>query len=212
MAKYYEEVTLNPGESQKVCFEVIPTEAGVYIVSVDGLSGSFTAKEQEQWPVLDFGNIIIRSIDDTPFSLAEIGSNGIGHAQLSSPLVVDGLRGHRIGFSYVGPAISHEMYDNLVFFLQYEILNPSSPPCAPGFEPGYRQWYQAPYNPATGLWSVPFEGNPNVKGVWAGGYWCPGDYNIYVRCGMGLGTWTYELLWEFRVEYVSCTSEGNVGV
>lgn len=212
MTKYYEEVTLNPGESKGVSFEVIPTEVGNYSVSIDGLGGSFVAKEAEESPVLDFGDIIIRSIDGVPFSLAEIGAGNIGHAQLSSPLVVDGLRGHEISFSYVGAAIHHEMYNNLVFFLQYEILNPASPPCAPGFAPGYRQWYQAPYNPMTGLWSVPFEGNIDVKGVWAAGYWCQSDYNIYVRCGPSLGTHTYYLIWEFRVEYVTCTSDGNIGV
>ena len=35
-------VTLNPGESKAVSFEVTPTELGVHSVSVDGLTGSFT--------------------------------------------------------------------------------------------------------------------------------------------------------------------------
>jgi len=38
-------VTLEPHESKIASFEVIPTEAGVYGVSVNGLSGSFTARE-----------------------------------------------------------------------------------------------------------------------------------------------------------------------
>ena len=36
-------VTLNPGESKIVSFEVVPTVAKTYNVSVDGLSGSFRA-------------------------------------------------------------------------------------------------------------------------------------------------------------------------
>lgn len=36
-------VTLQPGESKAVSFEVVPHEARAYQVSVDGLSGSFTA-------------------------------------------------------------------------------------------------------------------------------------------------------------------------
>lgn len=36
-------VTLNPGESRIVPFEVTPTETGTYYVSVDGLTGSFKA-------------------------------------------------------------------------------------------------------------------------------------------------------------------------
>lgn len=36
-------VTLNPGESKLVAFTVTPAVAKTYSVSVDGLSGSFTA-------------------------------------------------------------------------------------------------------------------------------------------------------------------------
>jgi len=36
-------ITLNPGESQSVDFQIIPQEAGIYNVDVDGLSGSFIA-------------------------------------------------------------------------------------------------------------------------------------------------------------------------
>lgn len=36
-------VTLNPGHSQQVSFQVVPTEAGPYQVSVNGLTGGFTA-------------------------------------------------------------------------------------------------------------------------------------------------------------------------
>ncbi|GAI51248.1 unnamed protein product, partial [marine sediment metagenome] len=36
-------VDLNPGQSQQVSFEVVPTEAKVYQVVVDGLTGSFSA-------------------------------------------------------------------------------------------------------------------------------------------------------------------------
>lgn len=36
-------VTLNPGQSQQVPFQVTPQSAGQYSVDVDGLSGSFTA-------------------------------------------------------------------------------------------------------------------------------------------------------------------------
>ena len=35
-------VTLEPGESKAVSFEVRPTELGVYSVNVDGLTGSFS--------------------------------------------------------------------------------------------------------------------------------------------------------------------------
>lgn len=38
-------VTLNPGESKVVAFEVIPTVPRAYQVSVDGLMGSFVATE-----------------------------------------------------------------------------------------------------------------------------------------------------------------------
>jgi len=43
-------VTLEPGESKAVTFEVTPTELGVYSVSVDGLTGSFSVVEV---PVVD---------------------------------------------------------------------------------------------------------------------------------------------------------------
>ncbi len=36
-------VTLAPGQSQQVSFQVVPTEAGLYQVSVNGLTGSFVA-------------------------------------------------------------------------------------------------------------------------------------------------------------------------
>jgi len=36
-------VSLAPGESKAISFEVTPTEAKTYQVSVDGLSGSFVA-------------------------------------------------------------------------------------------------------------------------------------------------------------------------
>ena len=39
------EVTLAPGDSQEVLFEVTPSEPGVYEVHLDGLRGSFTAVE-----------------------------------------------------------------------------------------------------------------------------------------------------------------------
>jgi hypothetical protein len=38
-------VALNPGESETVSFEVTPSEAKTYSVSVDGLSGTFKATE-----------------------------------------------------------------------------------------------------------------------------------------------------------------------
>lgn len=38
-------VTLSPGQSQQVSFQVTPQVAGVYSVSVDGLTGSFEATE-----------------------------------------------------------------------------------------------------------------------------------------------------------------------
>ena len=38
-------VTLEPGESKAVTFEVTPTELGMYLVSVDGLTGSFSVVE-----------------------------------------------------------------------------------------------------------------------------------------------------------------------
>lgn len=38
-------LTLNPGESEAVSFEVTPQEAGVYQVIVNGLAGSFVAVE-----------------------------------------------------------------------------------------------------------------------------------------------------------------------
>lgn len=41
MASYKQIVTLNPGESKSVSFQVVPTGVGIYTVSVDGLSGSF---------------------------------------------------------------------------------------------------------------------------------------------------------------------------
>ncbi len=51
-------VSLNPGQSQQVTFEVRPQEAGVYGVNVDGLTGSFTAK-----PPLGEGEKTIQVID-----------------------------------------------------------------------------------------------------------------------------------------------------
>ena len=51
-------VTLEPGESRMVSFEVTPTELGVYSVSVDGLTGSFSVVEV---PVADIqlSNLVI---------------------------------------------------------------------------------------------------------------------------------------------------------
>lgn len=40
-----QQVTLEPGESKVVTFEVTPTEAKSYSVSVDGLTGTFSAVE-----------------------------------------------------------------------------------------------------------------------------------------------------------------------
>jgi len=39
------QITLNPGESMTVSFQVVPDMAKIYNVSVDGLYGSFTATE-----------------------------------------------------------------------------------------------------------------------------------------------------------------------
>lgn len=38
-------VTLAPGESKTVSFEVTPTESGTFNVSVDGLTGTFSVTE-----------------------------------------------------------------------------------------------------------------------------------------------------------------------
>ena len=43
MAEYV--VTLAPGASQSISFEITPTAAGIYNVTVDGLSGTFKATE-----------------------------------------------------------------------------------------------------------------------------------------------------------------------
>ncbi len=43
MTTLTKEVTLNPGESQAVSFQVTPQVAGVYSVNVDGLTGNFMA-------------------------------------------------------------------------------------------------------------------------------------------------------------------------
>lgn len=43
-------VTLNPGASKKVSFWVTPNEARTYHVTVDGLSGSFTAQSAISGP------------------------------------------------------------------------------------------------------------------------------------------------------------------
>ncbi len=51
-------ITLNLGQSQQVSFEVVPTEAGLYQVSVNGLPGSFRATaappEPEPPPPVDY--------------------------------------------------------------------------------------------------------------------------------------------------------------
>lgn len=47
MVTLTKDVTLSPGESKVVPFEVIPTEAKVYSVNVDGLTGSFRAVSPE---------------------------------------------------------------------------------------------------------------------------------------------------------------------
>lgn len=39
-------ITLNPGKSQEVVFEVSPTAPGTYGVRLNGLSGTFTVIEQ----------------------------------------------------------------------------------------------------------------------------------------------------------------------
>lgn len=51
-------VTLGPGESQEISFKVTPQVAKTYSVSVDGLSGSFTATSE---PVADIqlSNLVI---------------------------------------------------------------------------------------------------------------------------------------------------------
>lgn len=43
MTTLTKEVTLNPGQSQPVSFQVTPQEVGTYSVNVDGLTGSFEA-------------------------------------------------------------------------------------------------------------------------------------------------------------------------
>ena len=43
-------ITLSPGESKVVPFEAIPTEARVYSVNVDGLTGSFETVSPEEPP------------------------------------------------------------------------------------------------------------------------------------------------------------------
>lgn len=43
------EVTLNPGESQQVLFQVTPSEVGSYRVSVDGLEGAFLTTPPVGW-------------------------------------------------------------------------------------------------------------------------------------------------------------------
>ncbi|MBA7626871.1 hypothetical protein ES703_34329 [subsurface metagenome] len=45
-----EEVTLNPGDSEKVTFTTAKDVAGSYSVAVNGLSGSFTVKEPVPTP------------------------------------------------------------------------------------------------------------------------------------------------------------------
>ncbi|GAH53069.1 unnamed protein product [marine sediment metagenome] len=50
------EVTLNPGESKVVTFEAIPSEARIYQVLVNGLTGSFVAVAPFYW-LLPTGHI-----------------------------------------------------------------------------------------------------------------------------------------------------------
>lgn len=59
-------VTLNPGQSQPVGFQVVPTEAGLYQVSVDGLTGGFTAVEKafDPWQYDTDGDCYIKEAEN----------------------------------------------------------------------------------------------------------------------------------------------------
>ncbi|GAI87192.1 unnamed protein product [marine sediment metagenome] len=61
-------VTLNPGESTLVTFEAIPHEAKTYHVSVDGLAGSFVAREA---PPAEFA--YVSAIRQTTYLTSEHG-------------------------------------------------------------------------------------------------------------------------------------------
>ena len=50
-------ITLSPGESKSVSFEIVPYEARIHLVSVDGLAGSFIATEVPGAWILPTGHI-----------------------------------------------------------------------------------------------------------------------------------------------------------
>lgn len=70
MTTLTKEVTLNPGESQAVSFQVTPQVARIYNVNVDGLAGTFSARSPIPPP------------EEVPFSVTILGTDSPSPAGL----------------------------------------------------------------------------------------------------------------------------------
>jgi hypothetical protein len=199
-------VELAPGESKLVSFEAIPHEARTYQVSVDGLSGTFTAKS----PVIEFGQVDILSINNIPFSEVGVDSDGVKYgflqSQISQPNLVVTVNVHN-------KSIRLDNWDYIDFFMLANYTSWGGP--------GFRgragvqlQWDRSNPNTPYGWKNPPFDFSVTPNGIWVAGSWSPKVYSCEFR--LGLVYWDIgegPIIATFRVkDFLKCTGSGSIGV
>lgn len=206
-----ETVTLQPGESKQISFEVTPDEARTYQVSVDGLSGSFDAME-EQPLILDFNNISVSRVNGKEFSSIGVDSDNVPFGVLAEKLSVNTLSGLRVSWRNktivfgqgMGGMGGMDAFNAgfMVSFLQPGGVQVMS--YAPVFF-GYSGIQGSPANP--------FDAVANLRYVIGEGDWGVGDYDAEFEFLVQLdptdiyAAWTYPP--RFRVRNLLHCSRGG---
>lgn len=192
-------VELVPGESKQVSFEITPNEAKAYNVSINGLSGVFTAYAKK----IEFPNIDILSVNGINFS--EVGSNW---GRLTEPIVADKLpgavtiRGRNKNIQFV----SDSNYKAIYAYIFYgEFGNPAFE--GYGSIPWVRMNGYKVANP-------PFDFAITPAAAIVAGSWTPRLYSARIQVG-GVyfdGAGTHPFCTFYLYDFLQCTGSGSVTV
>lgn len=192
-------ITLEPGESKVVSFEVTPSTAKTYSVSVDGLTGSFRATS----PVLEFDNILIYGINGQKFSSVGTDPDGVRFGVLKNKLSVPNLSGLKVNWQNKTVAFGDQIVD-AGFIVSF--LNPGGTAQIQD-APVYWGLSGVPYKPQN-----PFDATAILANPLGYGYWHKQSYDAFFE--FGIRYWDQGMIMtikpSFRVRnLLTCTSEGN---
>lgn len=200
-------ITLAPGEGQRVSFESVPPSIKTYQVAVDGLIGSFKSLGYE----LPSAGITILNINGREFVEVGIDSDGLPYGVLESPVEANILPGLYVTYRNDSIHFSSGYIVALIFALFYEPTWEADFPCdAP---PAYRRGCSPPESAKTyvyGAWAADtFVASCSITSCFATGYYCKGLYNaqiMWAEMDYAGNWWTQHY---FRVKNaVKCSGEG----